>query len=34
MAVDLNLKRPDTSPSREWGDHVSTCSPVMSSLGA
>jgi hypothetical protein len=19
--VDLNLKRPDTSPSREWGDH-------------
>jgi hypothetical protein len=21
MTADLNLKRPDTSPSREWGDH-------------
>jgi hypothetical protein len=21
MRADLNLKRPDTSPSREWGDH-------------
>ena len=21
MTADLNLKRPDRSPSREWGDH-------------
>jgi hypothetical protein len=34
MTADLNLKRPDTSPSREWATTISTCSPVMSSLGA